>query len=160
MEGSFNAITDFPVEFSIYFHSGAKIGKLWETIEQILLFEHMDIVYVLGGVCNLTDPHMQNGQSQFWPPNILTGRVNELSSTLSYMFGNYSLMFTNTKFCMLPEPGLDLVRYNGIMNPVDYEIFLIQYELERKLHFLHELTRSLNASVNMSTPWTLDITHA
>lgn len=79
---------------------------------------------------------------------------------MSDMFSNYSLMFTNTRFCMLPEPGLDLIRYNGILNPVDFNLLMIQDELERKLHFLQELTRSLKDSVNMTTPWTLDITHA
>lgn len=160
MESNFNAITDFPVQFSVYQRNGAKLEMLWETIEQILLFEHVDIVYILGGVCNLTDPIIHNGNRQFWPPTNLTGRVNNLSSTMSDIFGNYSLMYTNTKLCMLPEPGLDLVKYNRILNPVDHNLLLIQNELEQKLHFLQELTRSLNASVNMKTPWTLDITHA
>lgn len=160
MENSFNSITDFPVQFSVYYRNGAKLEHLWETIEQILLFEHVDIIYILGGVCNITDVTSYNGLRQFWPPPNLTSRVNALSSIMSDIFGNYSLMYTNTKLCMLPEPGLDLIRYNRIANPVDYRLLLIQHELEDKLHFLQELTRSLNATVNMRTPWTLDITHA
>lgn len=160
MEGNFNAITDFPVQFCVYHRSGAKLENLWETIEQILLFEHVDIVYILGGICNITDPIIIDGNRQFWPPTNLTGRVNALSSIMSDIFGNYSLMYTNTKLCMLPEPGIDLVKYNRIRDPVDYNILMTQNELEGKLHFLQELTRSLNASVNIKTPWTLDITHA
>lgn len=64
------------------------------------------------------------------------------------------------KLAFLPEPGLDLIRYNKIPHPVPWRILIIQEEIEERLELLQLYTRALNSHVGSLTPWTMDTTHA
>lgn len=156
----FSQLFDFPVEFTVYYRNGAHLRDLWETVEQIILFDHTDIVYLYGGVCDLTDKMYINGVKQYWPPANLNARINEINSVMSDIFSNFTLMYTTTKLCLIPEAGLDLIKYNAVPDPVPRHLLVIQEDIEKKLHFLQELAKSLNHSVGMITPFTLDVTHA
>lgn len=67
---------------------------------------------------------------------------------------------TSCKLAFLPEPGLELVRYNKIPHPVPWRILVEQSELEDDLELLQLYTRVLNSHIGSLTPWTLDISHA
>lgn len=111
-------------EFTVHYQSGAGQRLMWETIRHIILFQHIDIIYLLGGVCDLSDRQYDSrGCRQFWPPQDIGGRFNNVNSLLTDITNNYLIMYTSTKFFIIPDPGLDLIRYNNIQNPVPKHLF-------------------------------------
>lgn len=160
MESLFNQNMEATVQFTVYYYSGAGLRSLWETIEHIILFHHVNIVYLLGGICDLTDRSYDDlGRRQFWPPTNIRGRFSFTRSILSDNTSNFTLMYIKTKFCIIPDPGCDLIRYNSVTNPVPRYLLEIQEKFDNGIYFLRELTKSLNESINMITQWTIDVTH-
>lgn len=68
MDTIFNNLNDYPVQFSVHRRNGAQLAELWEIAESIILFDHPDIIYIFGGVCDLTEAlYLPNGVREFWP---------------------------------------------------------------------------------------------
>lgn len=154
-----NRYQSYRLKFSVIYRKGAGLEELWEVIEWNLLTKHIDYVFLLGGICNLTEKCHVRGHREFWPPSDLDlsfGRVHQL---IRDMAKNFKLLKTNSKLVLLPEPGIDLIRYNGVPHPVPWRKLVVQSEFEDRLELLHLYTRAINSHLGVTTPWSLDITH-
>lgn len=157
----FNSLNEYPVEFTVCRRNGARLADLWEIAESAILFNHPDIIYLYGGVCDLTEAsYLPNGLREFWPSENFVWKINKTKRLLYDIVNNFELMYTSTKLCILPEPGLDLIRYNNTPNPVPRYMLELQEDMEDGLKYLQKITSHLNSSMGMETPWFLDITHA
>lgn len=149
---------------SFYFHTrfrkGAKLVDLWEIVEEELLKGQTDLLIIYGGICDITDiVHNRFGVREFWPPTDISGRFNDIKSLMSGLANNYNLLNPKTKLCFMPEAGLDLAMVNRLTY-VDENIKVIQAKLESELEELRCHTKHINDSMNMTTPWTLKVTHS
>lgn len=119
MDSIFNNLPDYPMQFSVHRRNGARLAELWEIAESIILFEHQDIIYIYDGEWDLTEVnYLPNGTREYWPVENFVWKINETKRMLTDIVNNFSLMYTPTKLCLLPEPGLDLICYNHVRNPV------------------------------------------
>lgn len=148
------------VKFNVIYRKGAGLTKLWEITEWALLTRKVDLILIMGGVCDLTDKFYVNGVRKFWPPDDMESRFTEISRIMKDMARNFKLMEVQCKLAFLPDPGLDLIRVNKIHHPVPWRALVVQAELEDNLEMLHLYTRALNSYLGSLTPWTLEITHS
>lgn len=150
------------LRFTVIYRRGAGLKVLWETIEDCILTHSWDYVLILGGVCDITDRYHVLGRREFWPPHDMDSRFAEIYTTMRDIVSNFKIISKNTqcKMAFLPEPGLDLVKYNQVPHPVPWRILVIQAELESRMELLQLYTRVLNSHLGSLTPWTMDITHA
>lgn len=150
------------LRFKVVYRKGAGLRKLWEITEWYLLTRQVDYVILLGGVCDITHLSYVYGQRQFWPSNELDACFDELYGYMRDIVHNFKLIpyNPNCKLAFLPEPGLDLIKYNKIPHPVPWRLLVTQSELENRLELLQLYTRALNSLTGSITPWTLDISHA
>lgn len=148
------------LKFNVIYKRGAGLSKLWEIAERAIFTRKVDLILIMGGVCDMTDKFYVNGVRKFWPPDDMEQRFREISATLKDMAHNFKLMAPKCKLAFLPDPGLDLIRVNKILHPVPWRALIIQSELEENLETLHLYTRVLNSYLGALTPWTLEITHS
>lgn len=148
------------LKFSVIYRRGAGLETLWEIIEWNILSKNFDYVFLLGGVCNITDKITINGRREFWPPQDLDGRFSRIHQLIRDIAKNFKLLKTGAKLILLPEPGLDLIRVNRIPHPVPWRALVIQSEIEDRLELLHLYTRAINSYLGVITPWSLDLTHS
>lgn len=148
------------MSFKVMYRRGAGLAELWEVIEWNLLFRRVDYVFILGGVCDLTDRCLLNGRREFWPLGDIDAKFDSVHKLLRDIVSNFKLLQTGAKLILLPEPGLDLVRWNQVHHPVPWRILVEQAEIEERLKLLHLYTKVLNSQLGSTTPWTLDITHS
>lgn len=148
--------------FRVIYRKGAGLKYLWEIIEGCLLTHHWDYVFILGGVCDVTDRYLINGRREYWPPCNLDNRFEQIYTTMRDIATNFKLLNQSNacRMAFLPEPGVDLVKYNRVPHPVPWRILVIQSELEIRLELLQLYTRALNSHLGSLTPWTMDVTHA
>lgn len=92
----------------------------------------------------------------------LDGRFEELYGYMRDIIHNFKLIPHNPKckLAFLPEPGLDLIKYNKIPHPVPWRLLVTQSEIEDRLDLLQLYTRALNSLTGSITPWSMDISHA
>lgn len=146
--------------YKVVYKKGAGLQKLWEIAEWYLLTTKVDYLILLGGVCDLTDLTYYNGHREAWPPADMDARFDFIYQTLRDIASNFKLMNLPCKLTILPEGGLDLIRYNRIPHPVPWLLLVIQAELEDRLELLQAYTRLINSHMGSSTPWSLDLTPA
>lgn len=147
------------LRFSVVYRRGARLEELWEIIEWNLLTRHIDFIFLLGGVCNMTDRFYIHGHREFWPPADLDDRFNKIHCIIGDIARNFKLLSTGAKLVILPEPGLDLIKVNRIPHPVLWRLLVIQSELEDRLELLRLYFKAINSHLGVATPWSLDITH-
>lgn len=151
---------DRALHFHTRYRKGAKLVDLWELAEPDLIAGQIDLVIIMGGICNITDvQHDDHGNRNFWPPNDIALRFGEIKALMSEMANNHRLLNTGTKLCFIPEAGIDLAKYNYPYEQRQNGVLTLQYELENELEDLRNFTKSLNDSLNVLTPWTLKVTH-
>lgn len=149
------------VHYRVLVKSGAKLSQLWETAESEILFNAPDLIFIMGSICDMTDRHFDaRGHRYFWPPACIMTRVNQILAVLDDMANNAQLIGTHSKVCFIPEFGMDINKYNGIVNPIPWRYLAVQNELERGFIRLQRKARSLNEMMGIPTPRTLDITHS
>lgn len=149
------------ISFTVIYRKGAGLALLWELAEKVLLTRKVDILFIAGGICDITKPHFQrNGRRVFWPSHCLQDHFDYVIDIMNSMVKNFTLLNVPGKMCFVPEPGADLIRYNQVHHPVPWQALIIQEELEDKLEMLLLTTRRLNDKMHMPTPWTMNITHA
>lgn len=149
------------VHYRVLVKSGARLIQLWELAENEILFNRPDLIFILGSICDLTDRHFdEEGNRYFWPPANLSARVDYVIATMEEMANNAQLIGNNTKVCFLQENGMDINKYNGISDPIPWRNLNIQHNLERGFSRIQTKARQLNASMGLSTPRSLDITHS
>lgn len=160
LKNELQLLNDSSFYFSTRSKKGAKLGDLWEMAENDILTGQSDLLILYGGICDVTDVHFsRNGVRSFWPPADLTSRFENIKSTMHSIVNNYHLMDCDTKLCFIPEAGVSLALINHVISPVPEDIRLIQLDLENELDDLRNLTKRLNDSLNILTPWTIKVTH-
>lgn len=153
-------LNDGTIHFHTRYRKGAQLVNLWEMAELDLLSGQIDLVILLGGICNITDAYYDHhGRRSFWPPNNITQRFDDIKGLMRDMASNYRLLNTKTKLCFIPEAGIDLVKFNSLKEPISIEVRRLQSDLETELQELRDFTKNLNTSMNVLTPWTLKVTH-
>lgn len=150
------------LRFKVVYRKGAGLRSLWEIAEWYLLTRKVDLIILLGGVCDITDRFYYYGQRQFWPPNDIEGRFADLYGYMRDIVHNFKLISNklNTKLAFLPEPGLDMIKYNKVPHPVPWRLLVTQATLEDQLELLQLYTRALNSLTGSITPWSMDVSHA
>lgn len=148
------------MSFKVIFKKGAGLKRLWEVAEWYLLSRHVDLILVMGGVCDMTDKINIGNRRFFWPLSDMDKTFADISATMRDIARNFRLLNTNCKFVFMPDPGMDLIRLNKIPHPVPWRELIVQEELEEHLSLLHLYTRALNSYMGSLTPWTLDISHS
>lgn len=148
------------LKFNVIYKRGAGLCKLWEVAERAIFTRKVDLILIMGGVCDMTDKFYVNGVRKFWPPDDIDQRFRDISRNLKDMAHNFKLMSPPCKLAFLPDPGLDLIKANKIPHPVPWRALVVQAELEDNLEMLHLYTRALNSYLGSLTPWTLEITHS
>lgn len=147
-------------DFRVIYRKGAGLAVLWEIAEYALLTRKIDVLMILGGICDITGPSRDGtGRRVFWPRGNLSDRMDYVTNIMESIVSNFRLLDLPCRLCFLPEPGADLIRYNRLFHPVDWNYLIIQEQLENYLVSLHAFTRRLNKSLQMPTPWTLDASH-
>lgn len=155
------ALRSTHIHFRVIVKSGAKLIQLWEHAEYEILFNQPDIIFLYGGVCDLTDRYYNMyGERYFWPPFNIRDRVESIIDTMDDIMKNHLLMNTQTKIVFIPECGLDLLRYNGIHHPAPWRYLVTQADLEYNLRRLQTRAREINNIYSIGTPRTLDLTHS
>lgn len=153
-------IPQLNIEFSVKYRKGADIVKIWEMVEYEVLQDSADIYIIFGGVCDLTRKSYDVfGRRVFWPHEDLKLIFEKLTGKMEAMARNFRLINQHAILCFLPEPGLDMVRYNQVLHPVPWYILLLQETLENNLRILQAKTQVINASIGSKTPWSLEVTH-
>lgn len=161
LDNEFRKLNDPRVFFKTRFLRGAGLARVWELVEEELLRKRADLIFVLAGVCDTTDCYYSSdGTRFFWPPSNTKARFLEIKTMMGDMLRNYLLLEPTPKLCFIPDPGVDLIRYNSLMHPVDSSALQTQSKLEECFRDLQEYTRKLNRLLGVKTPWTLNISHA
>lgn len=161
LDNEFRKLNDPRVFFKTRFLRGSGLARVWELVEEELIRERVDLIFVLAGVCDTTDRcYSTDGFRFFWPPSDTEARFLEIKTMMGDMLRNYLLLDPTPKLCFIPDPGVDLIRYNSLMHPVDFRALQIQNEMEDYFKDLQEYTRRLNRLLGVKTPWTLNISHA
>lgn len=149
------------IDFTVKYRKGANIVKIWEMVEYDLLQDSADVYIIFGGVCDLTRKSYDIfGRRVFWPHDDLKCIFEDLTDKMETMARNFRLITQRATLCFLPEPGLDMVRYNQVPHPVPWYILLLQEMMEKNLRILQSKTYVINASMGSKTPWSLEVTHA
>lgn len=134
--------------------------KLWNLAEKELTTTEAKLVFIYGGVCNLTDIFYNvQGQRMAWPPSNIIQRVNHICSIMEDIVERFKSLGTNKSLSFIPEAGLNLIKYNVIPEPVGRCYLEAQENLEKSLPDLQIKARYLNSIMNTPTAWTLDATH-
>lgn len=148
------------IEFRVIYKKGAGLAKIWEIAEFALLTRRIDLLMLLGGICDITGPSRDNrGRRVFWPRGNLPDRMDFVTNIMEDIVSNFKLLQLPCRLCFIPDPGADLIRYNRLYHPIEWNYLIIQEELESFMVSLHSFTRRLNRSLHMPTPWTLDASH-
>lgn len=151
---------DNRIKYQVIYRKGAGLRKLWETVEWAILTRPVDLIILMGGVCDMTEKFYVGSRRFFWPLDDLDKIFRDISNTMKDIARNYRLLSTACKLVFLPDPGVDLIRLNKIPHPVSWTELIVQEELEENLDTLHLYTRALNSYMGSRTPWSLDVTHA
>lgn len=127
--------------------------KQWDISKQELDSNDCDMVFIYGGVCNITDLfHNIQGQRIAWPPNDLVKRFNDICSIMESISEQFKSKYHGKFLSFVTEAGLDLIAYNRIPEPVKRMYIKSQEELERLLPNLHIKARYLNEQLGSVTP--------
>lgn len=148
-------------KFRVVVKSGAGLERLWESAVLEMKENKVDILFILGGVCDITDLRYDPpGKRNAWPPTNIDLRFAQICSLIDNISVRFKSLNTNTLLSLIPEAGLDLIQYNKVKSPIPKEALKIQEKLENLLPSLHEKTRITNRYLGSRTALTLDATHA
>lgn len=115
----FRRIPNDDTYFRVISRKGASLKKLWEIAESEIFKGRPDIIFLYGGICDLTDRfYNRYGCREFWPPADLVTRINEVADLRSSIATDITLMNIRVKLCFLPEAGCDLLKYNHCHEPI------------------------------------------
>lgn len=124
---------------------------LWEIAERAILTKPVDLIILLGGVCDMTRKIHIGDRRFYWPLEELDKTFTDISTTMKDIARNYRMLAPFCKFVFLPDPGVDLIRFNRIPHPVPWRELIVQEELEEHLELLHLYTRALNSYMGSLT---------
>lgn len=140
---------------------GAGLDRIWSSIQKELHESKYDVVFIYGGVCDLTDLKYDEKRVRFVDlPLDMESRVVAICDKMDYIAAKFKLLDPMPHLSFIMEAGLDLIAYNRISSPVPRIWIEKQEKLEHYLPSLHEKAKMLNCSLGSQTAWTLDATHA
>lgn len=149
------------INYSVQYRKGATLTEVWAMIEIDLLSSKIDFIFILAGVCNITDCHYGRfGRRYVLPPFDMDLRFISIEKNMLDIVHNFRLIGGSCKLCFLQEAGIDLIRYNRYNHPVPASILITQASLEKNLRRLQTFTKALNDQLGVPTVWSLIITHA
>lgn len=149
------------ISYSVHYRKGATLRAIWAMIEMDLLSTKIDFIFILAGVCDITDfTFTRTGRRFVYPPFHMDFRFCDIERVMLDIENNFRLIGGNCKLCFIQEVGLDLIRYNHITHPVPAPILIMQASLEDNLRRLQTFTKKLNDRLGVPTLWSLIITHA
>lgn len=161
LQQEINRLVDYRYSIKVIYRKGGKLRDLWEIAEWTLVTRKIDMMIILGGVCDMAEIYYDTmGTRQVWTPNNVGSRFDDVKTVMTDMSNNFNLIGGNCKLVFLPDPGMDMIKYNRLVHPVPWRALIFQEELEMYLKELHRFTRELNAGNGSLTPWSLDVTHS
>lgn len=99
------------LSFTVIYRKGAGLALLWELAEKVLFTRKVDILFISGGICDITKPqYLPDGRRVFWPKYSLQDHFDTLIDIMNGIVNNFELLNLPCKLCFVPEPGADLVR--------------------------------------------------
>lgn len=114
-------------KFHVVVKRGAGLERLWEAAEWELKKNKVDILFILGGVCDITDQRYDiSGRRNAWPPTDIDSRFTQICSIIDDISVRFKSLGTNTLLSLIPEAGLDLIKYNKVKSPIPQETLKIQ----------------------------------
>lgn len=82
------------------------MSLLRELAEKVLLARKIDILFISGGICDITKARLNNqGRREFWPNLNLEDHFSYIIDIMNGMVNNLTLLDLQCKFCFVPEPG-------------------------------------------------------
>lgn len=154
-------MNDGMMQFTTIVKSGAGLDRLWLTAEKELGQRKYQIVFIYGGVCDVTDRlYDKFGTRSIVIPTNLETRIVAICDKMEHISTMFNQQGSSPVLSFIMEAGLDLVAYNRIPPPVPREWIEMQEKLEHFLPSLHDKAKMLNQQLGSLTAWTLDATHA
>lgn len=161
MDSELQRLKDETTQFKVIVKRGAGLDRLWSETEKELRINRPDIVFIYGGVCDLTDLHYDtHGKRSVFLPKDMEARIISICDKHEDIASKFTKIESNSQLSFVMESGLDLIVYNGIKQPIPREWLEEQERLERFLPSLQDKARMLNSGLRSQTAWTLDATHA
>lgn len=161
LEAELHKMNDTLFQFTTIAKKGAGLDRLWINIQRAMHECKFDMVFVCGGVCDLTDLKHDERRVRFAdvPPD-MESRIVAICDKMEYIAANFRLLDPKSHLSFIMEAGLDLIAYNRIASPVPRHWIDKQEKLEQFLPSLQDKAKMLNRSMGSQTAWTLDATHA
>lgn len=167
LQQELSRFNDENIHFLVHLIRGAGLRRIWEEIEYDILLSNniLDLVYIIAGVCDITDCYYDHrGRRTVLPPYDMDLRFAEIEHCMKHCMkgiaNNFNLINPSGKLCFLQEAGIDIIRYNRIVDPIPSKYLVMQASLENNLRIFQKFTNNLNDSMKMPTPWSLEITNA
>lgn len=153
--------SDQHLSFNLRVKRGGDLLNLWSIAEQEIIDGNADMIFLYGGVCNITDLFYNvQGRRMAWPPANMPKRFNDICSIMETITEEFKKKHHGKFLSFVPEAGLNLITYNRIPEPVQRQYTKVQEDLERLLPSLHIKARYLNDLLGSATAWSLDATHS
>lgn len=144
------------VRFVLEVYRGWTVSKLWAQARQVIKTKSPTLVYIMGGINDITSRDHSINLRQYWPSPSLSQAMLRLTRLLGRVVESHLRLNTTTKLCILPEIGGNLVRYNKLPKPFPSWAKSLQLNLKSRLLRLNEYIQTFNSLLDMATPWFLD----
>lgn len=144
------------VNYTVEVHSGSKLNRLWRLTKQRIQENNFDLIYLLGGICDITHKQYVRGNKVYWP-NMDQGQIgSELIDEYVRIVTEFNGLKNknNTKICLIPEVGGDFIRYNNA-SPTNDNL-VKQSAIELSLPTIQKAAKNANQQLEMPTPWIID----
>lgn len=161
LENQLKRINNDQVHYLTMVKSGAGLMKLWSTAKMELSRRKIDVLFIYGGICDITNLYYDAfGNRSAWPPDDIESRVNSVCAMMDEIAADFMSLESYTSLSFIMEAGMDLLVYNSIQSPIPRRLLDIQEKLEVALLSLQEKVKMLNRFIGSETAWSLDATHS
>lgn len=144
------------INYTVEVHSGSKLNRLWRLTRQHIEENNYDLIYLLGGICDITHKQYVGNNKVFWPL-MNQGQIgSELIEEYTHIVTEFNGLENKnmTKICLFPEVGGDFIRYNMASQTNDN--LVKQAAIELSLPSIQRAARSANQQMEIPTPWIID----
>lgn len=93
------------INYTVEVHSGSKLGRVWRLTKQHIEEKKYDLIYLLGGICDITHKQYVKGNKIFWP-NMAQGQIgSELIEEYTQIVAEFNGLESKneTKICLIPK---------------------------------------------------------
>lgn len=153
-------MNDESTHFTTIVKPGAGLDRLWLAAEKELDKRRYQVVFIYGGVCDLTDRlYDSHGARSIVIPANLEARIVGIGDKMDRIAMKSKQVGSKILVSFIMEAGLDLIAYNRIPSPVSRVWIERQEKLEYYLLSLQDKAKMMNQFLGSKTAWTLDATH-